>query len=146
VRKNGNSSQALLLANEGLIDEMIADLIGMHRRGIEELRQRFVKDGFEVTLEGKPRGLRPRALTGEDQARLIALVCGPVPEGCARCTLKLLEDTWVTLENTDTKTVSRETTRQALKKTRLMPMAETRMVYSPSQGKRGVCSRDGGCP
>jgi hypothetical protein len=61
VRKNGNSSQALLLANEGHIDEMIADLTGTYRRGIEEPRQRFVEDGFAVTLEGKPR-----ALTGED--------------------------------------------------------------------------------
>jgi transposase len=47
----------------------------MHCRAIENLRQRFVEDGFEVTLEGKPRGHRPRALTGEDDARLIALVC-----------------------------------------------------------------------
>jgi hypothetical protein len=106
----------LLRVHEGFIDEMIADLTGMHRRGIEELRQRFVEDGFEVTLEGKPRGLSPRALTGEDEARLIALVCGPAPEGCIRWTLKLLEDTWVSLENTDTKTVSRETICQTLKK------------------------------
>ncbi|MDR2134759.1 MAG: helix-turn-helix domain-containing protein, partial [Treponema sp.] len=85
--KNANSSQALLLANEGHTDDMIADRTGMHRRGIEELRKRFVEDGFDITLAGKPRGHRPRSLTGEDEARLIALVCGPAPEGCARWTL-----------------------------------------------------------
>jgi transposase len=82
-------AQALLLANEGHTDEMIADRAGMHRRGIEGLRQRFVEDGFEATLEGKPRGHRPRSIQGEDEARLVALVCGPAPEGCAHWTMQL---------------------------------------------------------
>jgi transposase len=93
----------------------------MHRRGIEEQRQRFVEEGFETALEGKPRGHRPWALSGEDEARLITLVCGPAPEGCSRWTLKLLEDTWVTLEHIDTQTVSRETIRRTLKKLALNP-------------------------
>jgi transposase len=114
-------AQALLLANEGYTDEQIADRVGMHCRAIEDLRQRFVENGFETTLEGKERGHRPRSLQGADEAQLVTLVCSPAPEGCARWTLKLLEDTWVTLENTDTKTVSRETIRQTLKKTNLNP-------------------------
>lgn len=114
-------AQALLLANEGYSDEMIVDRIGMHCRSIELLRQRFVEDGFETTLEGKARGHRPRVLTGEDEARLVALACGPAPEGTARWTLRLLADAWVTLEYTDTKTVSRETIRRTLKKTNLNP-------------------------
>jgi transposase len=122
-------AQALLLANEGYTDEVIAERVGMHYRGIEGLRQRFVEDGFETTLEGKPRGHRPRALTGEDEARLITLICGPVPEWCARWTLRLLEDTWVSLENTDAKTVSRETIRRTLKKTRLNPGKTRNGVY-----------------
>jgi transposase len=105
-------AQALLLVNEGYTDEQIADRAGMHRRGIEGLRQRFVEDGFETTLEGKERGHRPRSLQGADEARLVTLVCGPAPQGCARWTVKLVE----ALENTDTKTVSRETIRQTLKK------------------------------
>jgi transposase len=114
-------AQALLLAHEGYTDETIADQVGMNCRSIELLRQRFVEDGFEVTLEGKPRGHRPRVLTGEDEARLITLVCGPAPEGAVRWTLRLLEDAWVTLEYKDTKTVSRETIRRTLKKTNLSP-------------------------
>jgi transposase len=55
-----------------MIDSEIAERVGMHRRGVEELRQRFVEDGFEVTLEGKPRGRPPLAIQGEDEARLIA--------------------------------------------------------------------------
>jgi transposase len=114
-------AQALLLTNEGHTDEVTADRVGMHHRGIEELRQRFVEEGFESTLAGKPRGHRPRSLTGEDEARLITLVCGPAPEGCPQWTLRLLEDAWASLEHTDTKTVSRETIRRTLKKLALSP-------------------------
>jgi transposase len=82
-------AQAPLLAHEGYADEIIAERAGMSIRGIAYLRQRFVEEGFEVTLEGKARGHRPRTLIGEDEARLIALVCGPAPEGCARWTMQL---------------------------------------------------------
>ncbi|MDR3356986.1 MAG: helix-turn-helix domain-containing protein [Spirochaetaceae bacterium] len=110
-------AQALLLAGRGYIDEVIAEQTGMHRRGIEELRQRFSEEGFEVTLEGKPRGHRPRSIQGEDETRLITLVRGPVPDGYKRWTLRLIRDTWATLENTHTKEVSHETIRRILKKT-----------------------------
>jgi hypothetical protein len=93
----------------------------MHRRGIENLRQRFVEEGFEAVLEGKPHGHRPRAIQGEDEARLVALVCSAVPEGHNHWSLRLIRDTWITLEGTDTKTVSIETIRQTLKKTILNP-------------------------
>jgi hypothetical protein len=109
-------AQALLLANEGLTDEAIAEQVVMHRRGVEGLRVRFVEAGFEVTLAGKPRGHRIHALTMEDEARLIALANEPVPKGRARWTLRSLESAWITLEHTDAKTVSRETIRRVLKK------------------------------
>ena len=112
-------AQALLLADENYTDEMIAERSGLSRRGLEQLRQRFVEEGFETTYEGKPRGHRPRALGGADEARLIALVCGPKPDGRTRWTLRLLRDTWSTLAHTDTKTVSHVTIRETLKKTNL---------------------------
>ena len=112
-------AQALLLADESYTDDMIAERAGMSRRGLEQLRQRFVEDGFEATLEGRPRGHRPKALGGKDEARLIALACSPKPEGRSRWTLRLLQDTWKTLAHTDTKTVSYQTIRRTLKKTSL---------------------------
>ena len=98
---------------------MIAERTSLSRRGLEQMRQRFVEEGFEITLEGKPKGHRARALQGEDEARLVALVCGPKPDGRTRWTLRLLADTWTTLAYTDTKTVSHETIRRTLKKTNL---------------------------
>jgi hypothetical protein len=58
----------LLLADRGYTDEVIVERGGMHRRGIEGIGERFVEERFE----------------GKEGARLIAPVCGPVPEGYAR--------------------------------------------------------------
>jgi hypothetical protein len=113
-------AQDLLLAEGNYTDDMIADRTGLSRRGLEQLRQRFVEEGFEVTLAGKPRGHRPKALGGADEARLIALACSPKPDGRTRWTLRLLADKWSTLAHTETKTISRETARRALKKTKLL--------------------------
>ena len=118
-------AQALLLADENFTDDMIAERTGLSRRGLEQLRQRFVEEGFEVTIMGKPRGHKPKALGGEDEARLIALACSPKPDGRTRWTLRLLSDTWSTLAYTDTKKVSHETIWRTLKKTKLS-LGETR--------------------
>jgi transposase len=122
-------AQALLLAEENYTDDMIADRTGLSRRGLEQLRQRFVEEGFEVTLAGKPRGHKPKALNGADEARLIALVCSPKPDGSARWTIRLLADKWSTLAHTETKTISCETVRRTLKKTKLNPGEVTSGVY-----------------
>ena len=40
-------ARALLLAHENRKDSEIAEIVGMHYRGVEEIRRRFVEDGFE---------------------------------------------------------------------------------------------------
>jgi transposase len=109
-------AQVLLLAHENYSDEAITEHTGMSRRGLEQLRQRFVKDGFKNTLEGKGKGHRPRSLQGKDEERLISLASGSKPDGKTRWTLRLLAAKWATLAGTDTKTVSRETIRRTLKR------------------------------
>jgi transposase len=112
-------AQALLLAEENYTDGVIAERTGLSRRGLEQLRERFVEEGFKVTLEGKPRGHKPKLLSGEDEARLIALTCSPKPDGRARWTLRLLADTWKTLAYTDAQTISYATVRRTKKKKKL---------------------------
>jgi transposase len=123
VRKR-KRAQALLLAGDQLTDEAIAEQVGMHRRGVENLRRRFAEDGCEVTLEGKPHGRRPRSIQGEDEARLIALIRSPGPGGRRRWALRALKAAWMSLEGTHTKTVSHETIRQTLKKLAIDPGAD----------------------
>jgi len=73
---------------------------------------------LEASLKKKsnPRPER-RRLDGAKEARLIALTCGPSPEGYARWTLKLLADRMVELE-VDLEALSYETVRRTLKKKR----------------------------
>ena len=87
---------------------------------VARVRQAFVEAGLDVALHQR-RALRPRArkLDGEQEAHLIALVCGAPPTGRARWTLRLLADELVRLELVDE--ISHETVRQTLKKMNSSP-------------------------
>lgn len=84
---------------------------------MENVRQRLVTEGFEVTLQGKQPASRPRrpVLDGKQQAKVIALRLGPPPKGFANWSLRLLAEKVVELEIVDS--VSHETVRRTLKKT-----------------------------
>jgi hypothetical protein len=69
----------------------------------------------------RPVPRRPRMLDGEQEAHLIALACGSPPAGRRRWTLRLLADKMVELGHIDT--VSHETIRRVLKKTRMAKRA-----------------------
>jgi len=97
-------------------DTEIADALDVGVSTVHRLRQRLVEDGLEAALSRRPTSSkRPRKLDGAQEARLIAVTCGPAPEGRARWTLRLLADKLVELEVVDS--IGRETVRQTLKKT-----------------------------
>jgi transposase len=97
-------------------DTEIADAFDVGVSTVHRLRQRLVEDGLEAALSRRPTSSkRPRKLDGAQEARLIAVTCGPAPEGRARWTLRLLADKLVELEVVDS--IGRETVRQTLKKT-----------------------------
>jgi transposase len=97
-------------------DTEIADAFDVGVSTVHRLRQRLVEDGLEAALSRRPASSkRPRKLDGAQEARLIAVTCGPAPEGRARWTLRLLADKLVELEVVDS--IGRETVRQTLKKT-----------------------------
>ena len=100
----------------GKIDAEIAEAVGVSVATIERVRQRFVE--LEAALSPRPpRRLYPRKLDGKAEARLIALACGPPPEGRARWTLRVLAERMVVLGYVET--VSHETVRTTLKETNL---------------------------
>ena len=99
------------------IDQQIADAFGCRTKTVENIRQRLVTEGFEVTLDGKRRetpGRQP-VFDGEQEAKVIALRLGPPPRGFANWSLRLLAEKVVELAIV--KSVSHETVRRALKKT-----------------------------
>ena len=95
-------------------DDRIADAFGCRRQTVENVRERFVTDGFDLTLNGRPRTPRSKVLTGEQEAKVIALRLGPPPNGFANWSLRLLAERVVALEIAPA--VSHETVRRTLKK------------------------------
>ncbi len=99
----------------GWPDSQIATEFNVSPLTVSRLRQRCVWEGLDVALvRSKPSGTKPRKLDGAAEARLIALVCGPKPEGRGCWTMQLLADKLVELKVVDT--VCDETVRLTLKK------------------------------
>ena len=98
-------------------DTRIAEAFDCRTKTVENIRQRLVRDGFEIALNGKKRESPPRAkaLDGEQEAKVIALRLGSPPKGFANWTLRLLVKQLVQLEIVDS--ISPETVRKTLKKT-----------------------------
>jgi len=97
-------------------DEAISEALEVHTTTVARVRQRFVEQGFEAALRPQPTTRQyERKLDGAAEAHLIALACGPAPEGRAPWTLRLLADQLVELQHVSS--ISHETVRRTLKKT-----------------------------
>ncbi len=106
---------ALLKTDQGLSDSKIAEALSIGMSTIARLRKRFVTEGLERALSERPRPGRIRKLSGNQEARLVAIACSDAPEGHTHWTLRLLADKVVEMEFVES--VSPETIRQILKKT-----------------------------
>jgi hypothetical protein len=86
-------------AGEGWSDSKIAVALDTSVANVERTRRQLVEEGLEAVLTRKynPRCAPRRIFDGVAEAKLIALVCGPAPEGYARWTLSLLEQKVVEL-------------------------------------------------
>ena len=103
------------VAGRAWTDEQIAAAFESRTRTVEKLRERFVSEGFEQTLDGKPREqpATEKILGGKQEAQLIAMRLGPPPKGYANWTLRLLARKLVELEIVPA--ISHETVRATLK-------------------------------
>ena len=110
----------LLLADTGgseggSSDSQIAAAAHTSIPTVERVRRLCVEHGLERALEGKdPERDYERKLDGRGEAQLLALCCGPAPEGHARWTLRLLAGRLVELEVVES--ICHETVRGVLKK------------------------------
>jgi hypothetical protein len=98
-------------------DAHVATALHCHANTVRNVRQRFVEQGLTAALvrQKQVKPSRQCLLDGAKEAHLIALRCGPPPQGQARWTLQLLADQLVALNVVET--ISYETVRQTLKKT-----------------------------
>lgn len=101
-------------------DSQIAEQYEVSVRTIERLRKRYVLEGLEVALKGKPRlNLDKKLFDAEVESKLIALRCSEPEEGRSSWSLRLLADKMVELSYVES--ISHESVRQLLKKTKLSP-------------------------
>ena len=102
---------------EGWSDSRIAEALDTSKATVQRARERLVVEGFEAVLSRQynPKSARPRKFDGAAEAKLIALTCGPAPEGFAKWSLRLLEEKVVELNIVDK--ASDSTIGRTLKKT-----------------------------
>jgi transposase len=119
------AARVLLKADEANAEQLsssqIAQALDISPRTVIRIKQRFVQQGLQATLRGNYPEERPlrRKVDGRVEAHLIALACGPAPQGHRRWTMQLLADRVVDLGIVDH--ISDEAVRLALKKTNCVP-------------------------
>jgi hypothetical protein len=97
-------------------------LLIITRRTVNDVKRTFLAaDGIVVFLQRKKRRTPPvqPKITGAVEARIIALACGPVPEGCAKWSVRLLADKCVELNYIDS--ISCKSIQRLLKKHSVSP-------------------------
>ncbi len=85
------------------------------RNTVLNVRARFEEGGVDAVLRHKRQVRYRQALTGSQQAHLIAIACSPVPDGHDHWTLRMLAGKAVELGFVES--ISPETIRALLKKT-----------------------------
>ena len=100
-----------------LTQAQIAEKVGVTRQTVNNAKQAFMAaNGISDFLQRKKRETPPinPKITGEVEAHIIALACGPVPEGYAKWGVRLLADKCVELHYIDS--ISFKSVQRVLKK------------------------------
>lgn len=111
-------ARILLLAHDGLPDAAIAQVLGVCRVPVYNMRKKYQTKGPQAILpllKDDPRSGRPIKLDSKVEAKVSMLACSDPPEGRARWPLHLIADKLVKLEVIDT--ISHESVRRLVKKT-----------------------------
>ena len=125
-------ARILLLADTAVgqqrADADIVAALGTSVRTVERVRQRLVTEGLQAALDPRAQPPRPAKIKikGDVEQHLIRPACSDPPEGRCRWTLQLLADELIVLGLAGS--ISTETVRQALKKTRVANLAEAGYV------------------
>jgi transposase len=145
-------ARILLLLNEGEEREGKADKVPEQSEIARQclcgigvvywVSKQYVKEGLERALKRKERETPPvpAKVTGEIEAKIIALCRGEPPEGYSRWTLRLLESKSKVMIGIE---LSDSTIRGVLKKNALETPAKDVLVHT-AEAECGVCSQYGG--
>jgi transposase len=119
-------------------DERIKEAYGVSPSTIWRIRKRFLEQGMNDALDRRPQPERPEKIkvTGDQEARLIALVCTEPPAGYSRWTIRLIRKNVVELHIAEE--VGRETIRLILKRNELKPWLTKRFCIPPEANEEFV--------
>ena len=123
LRKGKSSARSqtrariLLLSDEGLEDDEIAETLKVSKSTVSRIRKRYCEGGLDLALREKPRSGAPKKMDGRVEAQLTLLACSDPPEGRSRWTIRLLTDRLVELEVVDS--ISHMSVQRLLKKMKL---------------------------
>lgn len=132
--------RSLLLLDRGYSIRAAAAAIGGYQREVSRLGKRYLEGGLTKALSDDPRPKPSPMLDSTQQAALVALVCGPPPQGRARWTVRLLAEE--ASKRGVVEKVGRETVRVVLARHDLKPWREKNVVRARYQPR--VRRPDGG--
>jgi len=95
--------------------DRIQDAYNTTSATVAGVAKRFVFEGLEAALGRKQQENRHRKVTGDVEARIIAIACSQAPEGSSRWTMKMIADELIRLEVVEY--ISDSTVCEVLKKT-----------------------------
>jgi transposase len=108
-------AQVLLKLGEGWSEAQVCAAFDVCRNTVKRVQVRFATEGVDGVLTDKVQARRRQALTGSQQAHLIALACSSAPDGHDHWTLRLLASKAVELGFVER--ISPETMRTLLRRT-----------------------------
>jgi len=124
----------------GLGVNATATAVGGYHREVSRVGKRYLASGLQAALSDDARPGGERKLDSVEEAAIVALVCGPPPDGNARWTVRLV--TTEVMRRGIVRKVGRETIRVTLANHELKPWREKNVVRAGDQ--RRVRREDGG--
>jgi transposase len=112
-----NRAMILTFLCKGMAINEIEELLDVDRTTIWRIKKRFEENGVEYALFDSERPGQPKKYTTDHEAELVALACGPVPNGRRRWTIRLLVEELNKKKGFET--ITFKTVRDMLKKTNL---------------------------
>ena len=123
--------RTLLLLDLGYTVTATAEALGTYRRETARIGKRYLAGGLEHALGDDPRPKPAPLLDSTQQAAIVAMVCGPPPEGRARWTVRLVA--MEAVKRGIAPQLGRETARVALADHGLKPWREKNVVRAGNQ-------------
>jgi homeodomain-containing protein len=111
-----------------------AGAVGGYLREVRRVGSRYLERGLEAALTDEPRPKPAKMLDAKQQAAIVAMVCGPPPEGRSRWTIVLTAHE--TKRRGIVAKVGRETIRRLFASHELKPWREKNVVRA--EARRGI--------